>query len=744
MAESTARGSTTNNVRVSSTTPDPNTGNNTDSDSPTIVGEADLALAKAFVGTGSFIAGQQEQYTFTVTNAGPSADSPTYTITDTLPAGLTFVSASGEATCTSPNGTDITCIGGGIAANAPAQTTTITVNVAPNATGTLNNSATVTTPAGTTDPNPSNNTDNTSVVIEPNTDLTVMKTHTGDFTAGEDETYTITTTNNGPSDVPGYGIYDVLDPNLTFQSSTPANACTVSGQSPQGGEIITCIGGALTGNGAQDVIGITVQVEPTATPGSTISNTAAVDTVNGYNDPNPDNNTSTIDNTVVASADITLTKSHTGDFTVGAQGTFTIDVTNNGPSDASTVTVTDVLPNGLSYVGATSTDAVCDNAGQTVTCTIDPVLSAGQTVSIALTVSVDPDVTAGSFDNTASAASATPDPNTNNNSDTDTVTIDPAEADLTATKTAQGSLTAGAPVTYRFEITNNGPDNAGVVRIEDDLPSYLSYQSFSSVDGSWNCSANGQDVTCTLGVLNNGDTGTVDVTVLVAQDAPTPAENSATISFNGTNTSPNNPTTSDPVDYSADLEAKLTHQSKTYHSGDTVTFTYTAINHGPSAAKDVELKDTLPNGLTFENIVAYGSEPNQSTLSKLANVVMPRASAAPNTPFNCSNSGQDISCTTNILFVGTYTIQMTAHINDNFTGNLTSVLDISSSTPDPNLSNNSSIDTIFDIQPAVVGDGLGRLLANTGQNIFLWVLIALGIIGLAIFFIYKKKQASRR
>lgn len=712
-AESTARGTTTNTAEVSSTTPDPDLTNNSSTDSPNIIGEADLGVTKTHVGT-AFTAGGTEQYTLTVTNAGPSADSPTYTVTDTLPAELTYVSASGDMSCTNtPNPQVVTCTGGEIAANGPAQSVTITVQVSASATGTINNSATVAVPAGTTDPNSANNTGNDSVSVEPNADLSLTKQHTGNLTAGTNESYDLTISNAGPSNVSSFTVTDTLDSNLTYVSAVGAT-CNATGQD------VSCTGGAIT-SGNQTTVTITVHVESTATQGSTISNTATVTPPTGVNDPNMSNNSGSTTNTIDTSADLSITKTHTGNFEVGSNGAFTLDVANAGPSDASTATVTDVLPNGLTYVSAAG--ASCNSAGQTVTCEIGPSVSSGQSVPITLTVAVDPDVTATSLANTASVASATPDPDTSNNSDGDTVTIDPAEADLTATKTPQGALTAGAPVTYRFNITNNGPDNAGSVKIDDSLPGYLTYQNFASVSGSWNCSATGQDVTCTLGVLNNGDSAVVDVTVLVAQDAPTPAVNNATVSFNGTDTSSNTPSTSDPVSYSADLEADITHESKTYHSGDTVKYIYTVINHGPSAAEDVVLTDKLPEGLNFESIVASAPGADQSVVASVFDTLLmsESASAAPNTPFNCSVAGQDVACNANTLFVGTYIITMTAKIADNFTGNLASTLQISSSTPDPNLSNNTSIDTI---QNVLLASGL----AGTGQNLFIWSSMAVAMI----------------
>ena len=269
--------------------------------------------------------------------------------------------------------------------------------------------------------------------------------------------------------------------------------------------------------------------------------------------------------------------------------------------------------------------------------------------------------------------------------------------------------------------------------ITDDLQGHFTYQSFTGTD--WNCSETGDTLTCTLGSsLTVGASSIVDVTLLVAQDAPNPTDNTAAVTFNGTDPTPANPSDSEPVSYEADLEVRLSHDSETYQSGDKVTFTYTTINHGPSRAEDVVLTDTLPAGLTFENIVAANQTQDSSLLAKVVDTVLgtQTANAAPNTPFDCSNSGQDVTCNASALNVGTYTITMTALISESFTGSLTSVAQITSATFDPNMANNTSTDTILDVQSA-------SGLAGTGQNLFLWIVGGLVALAAAVWFVIRPK-----
>jgi uncharacterized repeat protein (TIGR01451 family) len=95
-----------------------------------------------------------------------------------------------------------------------------------------------------------------------------------------------------------------------------------------------------------------------------------------------------------ASYDLSIAKSHTGNFTAGQNGTFTITVSESAQSNtgtgSDTVTVTDTLPTGLTYVSSTPGSAswVCNASGQTVTCTATPDMSAGDSEAFTLTVAV--------------------------------------------------------------------------------------------------------------------------------------------------------------------------------------------------------------------------------------------------------------------------------------------------------------------------------------------------------------------
>jgi uncharacterized repeat protein (TIGR01451 family) len=95
-----------NAASVASSTQDPDLTNNSDDD-PTDVPLADLSLSKRLVGP--LVAGSTVEYELVATNLGPSPSGGALVITDVLPAGLSFVAASGNRLTCSATGQTVTC-----------------------------------------------------------------------------------------------------------------------------------------------------------------------------------------------------------------------------------------------------------------------------------------------------------------------------------------------------------------------------------------------------------------------------------------------------------------------------------------------------------------------------------------------------------------------------------------------------------------------------------------------------------
>jgi uncharacterized repeat protein (TIGR01451 family) len=196
------------------------------------------------------------------------------------------------------------------------------------------------------------------------------------------------------------------------------------------------------------------------------------------------NQTMSISNTGVA--DLSLSKVHNGSsFTAGGNGTYTLSVLNNGPSTATnTITVTDTLPAGLTYVSAAGTGWSCGAAGQTVTCTRPGPLASGATApAITLTAAVSASAPA-TLTNTANASSTDFDNVSGNNSSTDIVSVLQPPI-ITLTKSVNTPTAApGSGLIYTIYYRNLGGSSASNLVINDSIPLFTTYTPNSIKIGS--------------------------------------------------------------------------------------------------------------------------------------------------------------------------------------------------------------------------------------------------------------------
>lgn len=285
------------------------------------------------------------------------------------------------------------------------------------------------------------------------TDLTISKSHTGDFTQGQTgATYTVTVSNGGgASSSNTVTVTDNLPAGLT------ATAIAGSGWSCTLGTLTCSRSDVLAGGGSYPPITVTVNVSSTAP--ATVTNQA---TVSGVGDTDPNNNTASDLTTVIQVPELTITKTHTGNFAQGQTGrTYTLTVHNGGGgSTAGTVTVTDQLPSGLTATGMAGSGWNCDLG--TLTCTRNDALAGGGShPAITLTVTVALSAPA-SVVNTATVALSGEVVTTNNTaSDPTTILVAPANLVALAISTTQTSLSWGAVTgATRYQVlrsSNNGP-----------------------------------------------------------------------------------------------------------------------------------------------------------------------------------------------------------------------------------------------------------------------------------------------
>ena len=409
--------------------------------------------------------------------------------------------------------------------------------------------------------------------------------------AGANTNYVITVTNNGPDAAANFELDDTLPPGTTLvgvaQLSGPAFTCTPG--------IVQCHIASLAA-GATAQFSVTINVPSSIPPGTILTNTAIV--TSSTSDPNATNNTANGSMTVSSNADLAVTKSGPPTVTAGTSITYTLTVTNNGPADAQSVTLSDATPVGTTFVSNTQT------GGPTFTCTPGAVncsiatLTAGASATFTVVFNVASSVTNGTvISNTALVTSVTGDAAAGNNTATQMTTVD-TSADDAVTKSAPASVVAGNNMTYTLTVTNNGPSDAQSVSLNDSLPPGTTFVSNTQTGGpAFACTPGA--VNCTIAALAAGQTATFNVTVNVnaALANGTMLSNTAVVSSATADGTPGNNSSTAATTVGATADVSVTKSGpSTVIAGNTITYTLTVANGGASDAQSVNLTDTLPPG----------------------------------------------------------------------------------------------------------------------------------------------------
>jgi uncharacterized repeat protein (TIGR01451 family) len=344
----------------------------------------------------------------------------------------------------------------------------------------------------------------------------------------------------------------------------------------------------------------------------TVTNTASVEPAPNGADPTPGNNSAS-DTDTVLSPQLTLAKTHAGNFTVGSNGVYTLQLSNtstaaNGAPTSGTVTVTDTLPNGLSFVSGTGTGWTCSAAGQDVTCTsTTPIPVGANAAPITLTVAVGTAAT-GSVTNTARAGGGNdpgcpvaPGTPAARCSASDPTTVGGA-SDLSLSKSVDNASAAiGTNVTFTLSVSNAGPSDATNVVVTDQLPAGFTFVS-SAGAGSY---TPGTGV-WTVGAIAVGASATR--TIVATVNAAGPYVNNAEVTAADQNDPDSTPGDGGGDDFgtatvspsvSADVAVVKTLTTPgPYIVGQAVSFNIVVSNNGPSPASNVAVADA-PTNLTL-------------------------------------------------------------------------------------------------------------------------------------------------
>jgi uncharacterized repeat protein (TIGR01451 family) len=612
--------------------------------------DADLSLTSSD-SPDPVLAGQTVTYTLTAQNNGPS-DANGVVVTDNIPSGATYHSATpSQGTCSQVSGV-VSCSLGTLATGSSA---TVDVEVSSPTAGTITNKADI-VGDDLSDPTTGNNSTSADTTVAPGADLAITKSDSADpVVAGDGVTYTLSVKNNGPLDATNVTATDNLPAGLAYQSATPSQ-----GSCSESSGTVTCALGDLA-NGASATVDITVT---TQSPGK-VANRASVSGDQGDGDTS--NNSASEDTTVEELADLSITNSDSPD-PVGAGQTLTYSLTvaNNGPDDAPSVTVTDNLPSGVTYQSAIPSQGTCSQVSGAVTCDLGAVANGG---SATVTIKVVPP-TAGTLTDTASlSGSQSVDRNSSNDTATASTTVK-GVTDLSITNVdSPDPLTVGKQITYTIKVRNNGTAPATGVTVTDPLPASVSYVSATTSVGNCFQSVPGT-VTCTIGNLGAG--AGVDIKIKVTAQTAGTVTDTASVQSDQVDVTPanNSATTTTTVTPVADLGVTVTESPSPAFVGNTMNYTISVRNNGPSTATGVQAVDTLPDKVAYQSAVASQG--------------------------SCSVSGRKVTCALGTLASGgsaTITLKVTATKD----GKANNQVTVSANESDP-VGNNDSASVNTDIK----------------------------------------------
>ena len=593
----------TNIVNVTSQTPDPDLTNNEDNASVDVGHQTDLEVIKT-VSNATPKKGDKVVWNITVLNHGPD-DAVNTRVYDILPSGLVWISDDSKGAYNPATG--VWTIGT-LPANANV---TLLITTLVDVSGkNITNIAVVTT--DTNDTNESNNKDNDTIDVENIADLKVQKFVNPDVVvSGQTVYWTIYVENLGPDvAVDAYAI-DKLPKELIFVKAYTyyGNINKGGGRSGTGKEYNATTGVWTIGNMSTGDYGrLTLETIANSTIETTIVNNVFTNSSTPDSDYTNNKAWNSVDVILVADLEIVKIVSDKNP-KFGEEITWTITVTNNGPSDAKGVTVTDKLPAGLIFKDANGT------YDKTTGIWTVGDLANGKSASLVITTTVN--ITNATITNVAVVNSTTPDNNTENNKANNTTDVDP-EVDLEIIKLVSNKNPKfGDEITWTIVVTNKGPDTALEVYVKDKLPAGLVLTGYSKTNGifdendmTWYIKslAKGESQTLTLTTLVNVTNKTLVNIVNVTNDVYDP---------NKTNNEANNTTDVDPR---ADLVVVKEVSKQIVKTGEVITWTVTVTNKGPDTAVNTRVTDILPTGLIF--IKSDGNYNNNTgiwTVGDLAN-----------------------------------------------------------------------------------------------------------------------------
>ncbi|MFD7583552.1 hypothetical protein ACFV61_34775, partial [Kitasatospora sp. NPDC059817] len=553
---------------------------------------ADLSIAKVLL-TSPVVPGGPIQWRVTVTNNGPSR-ARNVVVTDTVPAEVhnPAVTADADGTPCPIAGNSATCPAVEIPADGTASYTV---------TGTLDAAAATSTPvnvasvSGGPDPNPSNNTATATPTetAQPQANLTVTKILLTDpVVPGQPISWRVAVTNRGPSTARNVVVSDRIPDQVVGAMMTvdaTGSSCPVSTGAATCPAVEIPVGATstftLTGMLAQDA---------TAVPGNTA-------TVTGGPDPATPTHTAVASpsGAVIPQANLTLGKVLVTNPVVPRQQIqWRVTVTNNGPSRARNVVVTDRIPAGVSSPTMTSeTDgAACPVSGGVVTCPAIE-LEVGQSHSYSLSGVLDPNATV--TPTNGATVTGGPDPTASSHTAVASPTGSPSpQANLTASKILlTDPVVPGGPIRWRVTVTNHGPSRARNVVVTDRIPDGVDNPAMADDTSGASCAVAAGVATCPAAEIPAGGTESWTLTGTLDPAATSTPVNTAVVTGGPDPATPTHTAVASPTGPPSQ-QARLTVSKVLLTSpvvaGGPISWRVGVTNDGPSRARNVVVTDRFP------------------------------------------------------------------------------------------------------------------------------------------------------
>ncbi len=593
---------------------------------------ADLTLSKSHAG--NFTRGSTAVWTIPVSNVSLyGATSGVVTMNDTLPIGVTPISATGTGWSCAISGQTVSCVrSDSLSAGSSYPSITLSVNVLQSAPATETNTATI---GGGNEANLLNDMATDVATVVSSADMAVTDAASPNpVAAGANITYTQVVTNNGPSAADNATMVTAVPANTTFISeSVPAGwSCINPGINNTGN--VVCTDTNLAGS-TSATFTMVVKVNTGVANGTVITNSVSV--ASSATDPNSANNTATATTVVGGTGpDLTVTNvASPNPVQAGNNITYTQVVTNTGSTAATGGTFTEATPANTTFVSITPPAGWTCTGFPGTPCT-DASVAAGSSGTFSVVYTVNAGTANGTVITDTATANATNQSYGANSAVATDVVAAATQADLALSTTATpGAVLAGNDITYTQTVTNNGPSAAAGATFTEATPTNTNFQSISAPAG-WTCTtpavgATGT-ITCTDPSVASGTSADITV-VLNVPSTVTAASITAASSVSATTSDPNSANNSTSVTTNVIVACDLTVTNSGTPSpvtaGSNITYTQTITNHGPANCSTATFTEPTPANTTFQSVAAVTTGGGTWTCPNVGPVSCTNASVPP-------------------------------------------------------------------------------------------------------------------